>query len=178
MKIIITQAAQETCLDEFHISASHVRNAILEKDQVEVIALEGLKLVYFSREIVVSPSRQFLLLICSQEKGRSLHVQQAFKISKHLCENEEDLSPLKLLELLARRYGYDISIGDRTDKFILHERIEVTSNKPNEVLKVHSPPGSQAMCVLNFRIVEDAGKFHADCAICFALNTEAYKQDL
>jgi len=178
MKIVISQAARETCLDVFYISASHVRNAILEKDQVEVIALEGLRLLCFSKEIVASPSKRFFLLVCAQEKGKNLYVQQAFKINKRLCESEEELHPLKLLELLARTYGYDISVGDRTDKFILYERIPVASNRQDEVLKVHHPPGDQVMYILNFRIVRDDDTFHADCAMCFALNIEAYKKDL
>jgi len=175
MEIQFTDLFKSECSKKFGIRPSHARDAILNRDHVEFIRLDNeQQLAFFSKKVPL-PRTEFYLIVCARQVKENLQVDFAFKILPNLCPDHGKVTPLFLLERLAKRYGLNISIGEVTAKFILRKQIPCSTEDPARVVSIHNPNNHDFLQSMYLRITRDRISY-ADCAICFCIDTDLYRK--
>jgi hypothetical protein len=110
------------------------------KDSNEIEHLELINGVQIS--IFAEAQSDFILLGITRRSGYKLTVENAW----HVFRSDIDLStakrPLDVLKLLVDKYGYDLTIGNKTSKFFLNDTvIDRTSSNITTLIKVNALDG-------------------------------------
>jgi len=166
----------------FGISEAAVGAILAQPEQSHVIAIEGIgtnqPLGMFAGRAKGDRSGHVILVI-GLISGDQLQVVMAFKIPPQIADREGTLEPpLRMLEGLANLCGVPVVLAEHIAKFITSERIPVPAGTTIQGPFFVNPANSRLMTMQLVRPVIAAGQAYADCALCFAIEIEAYERVL
>lgn len=171
VNITLPPKVKKDWLRPYEIYGSDVISAVQNKDQVEIIRIDAdLELSVFWKRM---DSFFGLLVLCKNEPTR-VAVSHVFKVPKDLYESEDDATPLSIMEAFVDHVGFDISIGERTSRFIIREQVPFKGGKAR-VFEGAPPKGHEGRFVMYAKPVT-SGSSHVDCALCFGVDETLYRR--
>jgi hypothetical protein len=114
-KISIGKEIYEKCPPNYGFPAKHALEVIERPDQPHDIRFADLTVRLYYK---FDNNRGDLVGVVEEAAAFAIHV------FPDLCETAlKDLAPLDVLQAFVRRFGLDITIGDKTDKLFLMETV-------------------------------------------------------
>lgn len=170
MAIVYTKLFQDLVENKLGLTRDVVRSAISSPEQEQKLVSQGLVLYLYLGTIRDSDD---WVLVLTSVRERDLEVLLAFRLKQDLLDDANTSEPLLLLKAFAERFGAPITVGSKTAKFIVDERIPVNSTRVAEILKV--PPIPDSFSSMFFRVVEEGGALFAQCALGFYIPASGYR---
>src|SRR5262249_34830910 len=100
-------------IDRLHIVSSSIAQTIDKPDATQVLKYKGLEVYFYLRKINAANHPYLLMVIASPKKGE-LTIELALKIYDNLGIDLKGKSPVEILEILAQRFGYKVTVGSKT----------------------------------------------------------------
>jgi hypothetical protein len=168
-------AVQQTFLKPAHISRTNAESLFIEADALEFVPLpddpEGKSIVVAERHFKAT----HLVGIGFFVPPDSVQVHMLIRIPPAL--RSDVIAPIQTLaRILESNFGARITVGSRTGKLILNERIELTSG--GQLVQVsaqdsHDIHNGSYVCMR-----QDGDRHFAECALCFALDMTVYRKSI
>jgi hypothetical protein len=187
MRVLLSEAAQNEFLPVSGLTMADALDTVLRADGVEVIDLPvGGQLMVYAKKMRREgaggqPPAEFTVLAGGHGEGGDVNLDYVFKLLPDLTAEVPGVgsTPIRALRNLLERFGCRIGIGPRGGNLILTERIPVWTSDPSQVVRV-DPRSADAPVITHvmFRPAVEGGQNYADCAICFAVDVEAYRRYL
>lgn len=123
---------------QFNFSQSHVRDSMLDKDEVQKIDLQGKEIFLFKKRIQ-TPDKLFYWLIEAHYNNNVYSVSAAYRIYAGLIPKIDESPPFEILKNFVDSFGLTLNIGDQARKFFIKEEVLIKNYVPNnEIIKILS----------------------------------------
>lgn len=167
--------------EEHGVRRNHVLEAIRNADDVQHLNLfDNAELVsLFLRTHDDFPSADpFALCVIGRRVGARLNISEALRIFRSDIDYTAAGNPLDVLRMLANKYGYYMTVGHITERFIFNKIVTIEQNKfeDRNVVKISALKGSSILTVLlgaKLRLHDSHG-----IALAFALDQKRYADEL
>lgn len=174
MEWMLSEQFKQEYARDLGIRPSNALEAVRNPDRVEEIRETGLEIRLFLKRIDRS-KRELSLLVLGRVENSTGTILGAYPVFPDLCHGMQVLSPVQLLEQVMERFGEPVRVGARHDKFILRASIPIQS--PNDIEIVSADPShGHSFSTSMFLSIEKGPPMIARCALCYCLNTDAYKK--
>lgn len=162
-----------------HIARANAEALFTEADAVDSLPLaddpEGKSIVIVERHVKGKMSQVHLLGIGFSVPGGEAIAHVVLKIPPAL--RNDNIVPIETLKRMLDAFGATVSVGVRTGKIIIGERIEIAAGGGN-LVNVSADPGHSFHNGMYIRMTKAEDGNYADCALCFALDTTLYRQSI
>lgn len=144
-------------LEQAHITPNHIAQAIDKPDTTQVLEYKGMEVYFYLKRINIATPPYILMIVATPKKGQ-LVVENALKIYHSLGLDLEGKAPIEILEMLAERFGYKVTVGSKTTKFFLQESIPIPDLLPNDKfrMRIHGEEGDQGLFYIGYYTIEHA----------------------
>lgn len=174
MEIKFSPSYDKVCNKEYGIRRNHVVEAITHHDKKQDITD---KHIIYTKKIDNTQPPYILIIVASFENN-ILTVTEAYKAYFSLYTSSiANLEPVKLLELLAKKFGLPLSIGGSIFKrFFYNEKIQPMNSlmiDRNNIVRVDIPGQYTPFISVTLFKFED-GKKTINCALALTIETNPY----
>lgn len=124
MKVILDETTDEVYLKRFNISADKVIYSIQNPDSKKIINFQTFKVIYALKKF----ANYYLLIDGRIEIENDIKIDRVFIVGERLLQNTSIENLLKVIELFAHEFGYQLEIANQTSKFIQNIQIKILHN--------------------------------------------------
>lgn len=123
----------------------------------------------------VKPLNTFTLLVSCQRIGYVQRVGQAWLVFHSDVDLSTAKTPSDVLRAFVGKYGLELQVGEKVDKFFWYERVALHSDKKTDILKFKPTPGVDVSIVFQQGLISMGS---AEIVYAFAIHSNAYEADL
>lgn len=122
------------------------------------------------------PTQDFILLVLGHRQGIKLQVQEAWRIYPAEVRLSGVTTLVDIVRRFAERFGCPVTVGDRTDRFILSAHVPYVPDQGSFFVAVDSPVPGHFVASCLFRVLEAEGI--VEVAFAMAINLDRYRRVL
>lgn len=123
-----------------------------------------------------TPRNSYSLLVFCTRIGYKQQVGDAWQIFHSDVNITQAKTPLDVLRILVRKYGFEFKLGEKTGSFFWHERVQIKDpSKPNTFLEIPKRPSVDMAVTWSPGRIE---KNVLEVTYAFGINNTAYEADL
>jgi hypothetical protein len=122
-----------------------------------------------------TPLKTFSLLVGCQRVGNIQRVGHAWRIYHSDVDLSRTITAVDVLRAFVDKYGVEITVGEKKDKFFWYERVPVKSDAPSDIVKFnHSKNIDMEVNFQRGLYINGA----LEIVYAFAINNTVYRADL
>lgn len=189
MDIHLDNLVKEQYLDPFGINLSEAESAARNHDYKKVMRIKDAPTII----LFLKKMNGHYLLTKGTWNAPVYGIEEVFKIYDDLIDSREDINPLQVMQKIAERFGYDLIMGERVEKYIIEEKIRIPKvSNPNEFMNnlignyvkipemfSKSPPqgpgGVRGLTDTKVMLEEGLGNDFLNISFLYALDSAKYK---
>jgi hypothetical protein len=156
------------------VRPAHAAEAFLDPDGLSVFDFEGFEFSLATRRIEMGREPYTLLVIAFRQPGERKQLSLAFRVFDD-DNGATPADPEDCLDVLLRRHGLVVTVGDQAGLLVQRARLKVGSAGPSTLIRISDSDADRAIVSALVRI-DGAGS--ADLAWVFAIDRDNYQRDV
>jgi hypothetical protein len=156
------------------VRPAHAAEAFLDPDGLSVFDFEGFEFSLATRRIEMEREPYTLLVIAFRQPGERKQLSLAFRVFDN-DNGGTPADPEDCLDVLLRRHGLVVTVGDQAGLLVQGARLKVGSAGPSTLIRISDSDADRAIVTALVRI-DGAGS--ADLAWVFAIDRDNYQRDV
>ena len=167
-ELVIADSAKDF-MQSFQLTESDALDAFRYRDKTQSLQTPGAAGVLFARR-VTGPTGAEVLLGFVKRTGNTATLNYLIRVPNALCERLDMLTPLEMLAEVAEEFGFAITFGTVTSKFISYHSVRLEAVDEPKLFYIDAPSTASFVFSSSCNISQADGGYLVQCATVFCLD--------